>query len=184
MGQEHKRGTGLGDGKRFDAIQAQHRPTIRMNLPDEIAVTDSLSSMVYQSYLDAGNVEREVLKNLNVDNLYGQDRFRHLILKAVGRGEIAKIQMLSCLSALNTTRLKMLYDREQKAALTRANPELAKQFFDVDSTLLPVFYSSIQETPQLAQLLRTLINTGQGTIVGKFVVDGYTILVLDVADIQ
>ncbi len=183
MKKDHKRGTGLGDGKRFDAIKAQHRPTIRMNLPDEVATTDSLSSMVYQSYIDAGEVEQQVLHHLNADNLYGQDRFRHLIMKAVGRGEIAKVQMLSLLSSLNTTRLNMLYNRDQRLALTQANPELAKKFFEIDSTLLPIFYSSIQETPQMSQLLRTLINTGQGTIVGKFVVEGYTILVLDVADI-
>lgn len=183
MADDFDRGTRLKDGRRFDAIRAQNRPTIRMKMPEVSSVEDSLTGILHKAIVETGNTESALIMQLDKDNMYGQDRFRHQLVAAMMEGNLSRIPLLSTLSMLNTVRLQMKNNQRYRDAITTANPELAYKLFADDSNLVLMFYSDLGNTPRMAQALRTLINSGQATIEGKLKVEQYVFLILKVADV-
>ena len=183
MADDFERGTRLKDGRRFDSIRAENRPTIRMKMPEVASVEDSLTGMLHKTIMETGNTEKALITQLDKDNMYGQDRFRHQLVAAMMEGSLSKIPLLSTLSMLNTIRLQMKNNQRYRDAITSANPELATKLFEDDSNLILMFYSDLGRTPRMVQALRSLINSGQATVEGKLKVEQYVFLVLKVADI-
>lgn len=179
---EHRRGSKLGDGKRFDSIQAENRARIRLRVPEAIEADDTVEGVLYQAISSGLNLTDKMQTMLNTDGLFEKDRFRKLIIQAIEVGNIKVLSELSMLSVFNTMRIRMMEQERYFHAFGRVNSELAVELQKDDSELIMLDQSMLSPNEEMTQQFRRLVKNGQIVLYDKLTVEGINFSIYRVAD--
>ncbi len=179
---DHSRGSGTGDGRRFDSIKAQNRPRIHLRLPESTELTDTVEGMVHQSMMSGLNLSEQMKTMLSQDGLYDRDRFRSLILTAMETGDIKSMSALSMLSVFNTMRIRMMEQPRYFDAFAQISPKLAIELADDTSNLLVLDEKMLPANEEITIQFRRLMQKGQILLQERITVEGVKFSVYKVAD--
>ncbi len=167
---EHRRGSGTGDGKRFESIKAQERPTISLRVPGLTETDDAVESMMYQAIKQGISLTEQMKTILNQDGKFERDRFRPLIIQAINEGNLKVLSDLSLLSLFNTMRITMMETERYLAAFSGINPELTLELSRDDSPY--ILFDPTMLDNNMQQQFRRMMKRGQLEFYTRITVEG------------
>ncbi len=179
---EHKRGSGTGDGKRFDGMNPNEQATIRLRTPADMEAPDTIEGMLYQVLNSKFSIMEQTQQLLDSDGMFQQDEFRQQMMDAISTGNIRGVESLSIFIMLNTMRLRLMENEDNYRAIASIDPKLAAELRDPASPLI-IVNDVLLGRDELGQTFHRLVRNGKALPYATIKVDGCKFTVYKVASL-
>jgi len=167
----HRRGTRTGDGKQFGTLNPQDRQTIKLRLPEDTEISDTIEGQLYKALHAQNDLPETIQQLLSTDGMFQEDRFRVQLAQAIQEGNLKVVQPLATLILLNTMRLQLIRNEGNFKAIQDVDAELAIELSDPQSSLLIVQERMLAGT-EVGKLFRQLVKSGQALPYKQIRVEG------------